>query len=208
MQYLVQGILLGLTLSYLPGPIFFGLLQIAIERGFRAAVSYASGIWVGDILFVFATYFGVSYLVALTQMDGFELYIAMIGGSILIASGLGTLLGRVPDIKEGQRFEEKTSKLGLFFRGFFFNLFNPGTIFFWLTVSSQLSANKPQPNQAFLFFGGMCGGLIFSDILKAYLAKQIKAKMTNRVLWLVKTGISLILIGIGIFLIVKAIWEK
>jgi threonine/homoserine/homoserine lactone efflux protein len=208
MEYLIKGTLLGLTLSYLPGPIFFGLLQIAIERGFRAAISYASGIWICDVVFVLTTYFGVSYLIALTQIEGFELYIGVIGGGILIASGLGTLIGKAPHIVEGSATIEKTSRLGLFLRGFFFNLFNPGTIFFWLTVSSQLSANRPEVNQVLMFFGGMWGGLVSSDVLKAYLARQIKAKMTPRILWIVKTIISLILIGIGVFLIVKAIWNQ
>ncbi len=206
MEFLIKGIILGLVLSYLPGPLFFGLLQVGIERGFRAALSYASGIWISDVLFVFATYFGVSYLVVLTQIEGFTIYLAFIGGGILIASGLGTLIAKPPHLIDNQEIIEKKSKLGLFLRGFFFNLFNPGTIFFWLGVSSQLSAQQPSANQALLFFGGMWCGLISSDILKSYLARQIKNKMTPRILWITKMIISLILVGCGIYLIVDALW--
>lgn len=209
MNFIIQGLLLGLILSYLPGPIFWGLIQVGIERGFRAAIAYASGIWICDVFFVFATYFGVSYLVALTQIDGFNYYLAFIGGGILIASGLGTLLTKPQQFAENQTtVTDNVSKLGFFLRGFFFNLFNPGTIFFWLGISSQLSAYQPSGTQALEFFMGMWSGLISSDLLKAYLAKQIKKRMTARVLWLIKIAISFILVGSGIFIILKVFWEN
>lgn len=205
MDYLIKGILLGLVLSYLPGPIFFGLLQVGIERGFRAAISYASGIWICDVIFVFVTYFGVSYLVALTEIKGFHFYSGLVGGGILAASGLGTLLARSAQIDSSSGVNvEQLSRVGLFLRGFFFNLFNPGTIIFWLGVSGQLSANQPSGQQAILFFGGMWSALATSDIIKAYLAKQIKNRLTPKILFFVKTIISLILIGIGIFMVIQA----
>jgi threonine/homoserine/homoserine lactone efflux protein len=208
MEYLIQGIILGLILSYLPGPIFWGLIQVGIERGFRAALTYASGIWVCDIFFVFATYFGVSYLVALTQIQGFNIYLAFIGGGILIASGLGTLIAKPPHLIENHQLSDRSvSWLGLFLRGFFFNLFNPGTIFFWLGISSQLSSHQPSGQDALLFFGGMWSGLISSDIIKSYLAKQIKTRMTPHVLWITKMIISAILVGTGAFLILRVLWK-
>ncbi len=208
MDYLTQGILLGLLLSYLPGPLFFGLLQVGIERGFRAAVSYAAGIWICDIFFVMITYFGVSYLLALTQIKGFNIFLAMAGGGILIFTGLGTLLTRPSYLQHETRVIDHVSRFGIFLRGFFFNLFNPGTIFFWLGISSQLSAYQPGPKNALLFFSGMWGGLVSSDILKAYLAKQIKEKLTGKVIRYIKTLISLMLIGFGIFLILSYFWKN
>ncbi|MFZ4543517.1 MAG: LysE family translocator [Saprospiraceae bacterium] len=207
MDYLIQGILLGLLLSYLPGPLFFGLLQVGIERGFKAAVAYATGIWISDVLFVLLTYFGVAYLVALTKIQGFNIILAMIGGGILIVSGLGTLLAKPTYLQHESKIIDHVSKFGIFLRGFFFNLFNPGTIFFWLGVSSQLSAHQPGPQKALLFFSGMWFGLVSSDILKAYLAKQIKEKMTGKILWYIKILISLILIGFGFFLIFSYLWK-
>lgn len=206
MDLLLKGLLLGLILSYLPGPIFFGLLQVGIERGFRAAITYAAGIWVCDVFFVFATYFGVASLVALTQMQGFNTYLSFIGGGILIASGLGTLLTQPKNIDSNSIINAKqVSKLGIFLRGFFFNLFNPGTIVFWLGISSQLSATSVTHQQAILFFAGMWSGLISSDIIKAYLAKQIKEKLTPKRLNLIKTLISLIIIGIGVYIILRVL---
>ena len=208
MDFLIQGVLLGLVLSYLPGPLFFGLLQVGIERGFRAAVSYAAGIWVCDIFFVLITYFGVSYLLALTQVKGFNIVLAMTGGGILIFTGLGTLLTRPSYLQIETKVIDHVSRFGIFLRGFFFNLFNPGTIFFWLGISSQLSAHQPGPERALLFFGGMWSGLVSSDILKAYLAKQIKEKLTGQVIRYIKTLISFMLIGFGIFLILSYFWKN
>ena len=53
MDALGSGILLGLTLSILTGPILFTIIQTSIEEGFRAGITVASGIWISDLLFIF-----------------------------------------------------------------------------------------------------------------------------------------------------------
>ena len=61
MDIICQGILAGLWINILVGPIFFGLIQLAAERGARAGLIYAAGIWLSDILLVFAVQNGTHF---------------------------------------------------------------------------------------------------------------------------------------------------
>ena len=87
MDLLIKGIFLGLTLSILVGPIIFALLQTAIERGFRAGMMVGLGVWVSDLMYISIAYFGVSYIVAITEYEGFEEILGTIGGFTLIGLG-------------------------------------------------------------------------------------------------------------------------
>ena len=86
---LLQGIVLGLSLSFMIGPLLFAILQAGIERGFRAGLAVAGGIWLSDVLYVVALRFGMDGLTALTAMPGFRLWAGIAGGLVLAGFGLG-----------------------------------------------------------------------------------------------------------------------
>jgi len=52
-QAVRTGIILGLTLAVLIGPVFFALLQTSIHKGFGAGVLVAIGISASDIFLHF-----------------------------------------------------------------------------------------------------------------------------------------------------------
>ena len=52
-ELIIEGVFLGLGLCFLLGPIFIVLIQASIERGARAGLIAASGIWLSDILIVY-----------------------------------------------------------------------------------------------------------------------------------------------------------
>ena len=47
-----EGILYGLTLTILLGPIFVALTQTGIEKGITAGILVGSGIWISDIVII------------------------------------------------------------------------------------------------------------------------------------------------------------
>ena len=142
MEQYIQGLVAGFALSFLMGPLFFMLLRIGIEHGFRPTMVYCSGVWVSDFFYILATYFGVSYVTALTEIDGFKIYIGILGGGLLIAFGIASMLVKPSKIDDENLILTKTSPFALFARGFAINTFNPGTVFFWLILSSKLSSEK------------------------------------------------------------------
>ena len=133
MHPFINGLYFGLILCFLVGPIFFALLQAGIERGFRAGAMIGFGVWVSDFLFMVAVYWGVSHILAITEWDGFEFTLGLIGGIILLCFGIGTIVSPPPDIhmasSKNSSSTTKVSYVSLWFKGFLINTFNPFTLF-------------------------------------------------------------------------------
>lgn len=208
MEILLNGIKFGLALSILAGPILFALVQTSIEQGFRAGWAVGSGIWMSDLLFILTTYFGISYVAELTKWDGLEFTLGVAGGIILLVFGIGALVIKSPSI---DNFERKairySSYFSLWLKGFLINTFNPFTFFFWIGVSGILFSEKGlQPGEAQLFYGGLIGTIISTDLIKVGLAKAIRRWLKpNFILWMRRiAGIALIIFGIVLLIRVSA----
>jgi threonine/homoserine/homoserine lactone efflux protein len=182
-----NGVKLGLALSLLAGPILIALIQTSIEQGFRAGWMVGWGIWISDLLFISATYFGISWVAQLTEWDGLEKMLGVGGGLILIAFGVGSYLTKPPQM-EG--FEKKairhSSYLALWTKGFVINTFNPFTIFFWLGISGLLFTERNLlPVEARQFYTGLMCTVVVTDSLKIGLAKAIRRWLKPKyILWL------------------------
>ncbi len=207
MEQYIQGLIAGFALSFLMGPLFFMLLRIGIEHGFRPTMVYCSGVWVSDFFYILATYFGVSYVTALTEIDGFKVYLGILGGGLLVAFGIASMIVKPIPIDNQNLVLTKTSPFALFAKGFAINTFNPFTVFFWLILSSKLSIEKGLTYvDASLFYGGLYTMLISTDALKALLAKKIQQRITPDLLVKVRMGLGVSLIIFGIILVIRVLW--
>jgi len=224
---LIKGIFLGLTLSILVGPIVFALLQTAIERGFRAGMMVGLGVWVSDILYISLAYFGVSYIVAITEYEGFEEILGTIGGLTLIGFGLTTLFTKPPPMPNEQESAEdiideqlpksldfddddginRPGYFSLWLKGFLINTLNPFTVFFWTGVTGTMVAGQDFTDQdALIFFGGIFATVMSIDILKIWAAKAVRHLLKpNAILRLRQvSGVALALFGV--VLMVRVFW--
>jgi len=209
--------LMGLMLTVLAGPILFALLQAGIEQGFRAGMMVALGVFFSDLMFVLAVYFGLSYILAIINLDGFELTLGIAGGIALILIGVGTLLSKPPAMPDEDYFSEKkndkilseksdkhkSSYLSLFGKGFFINTANPFTFFFWgVVATAKMVESNFSDDEFFLFFGGILFVIITSDTLKVYLAEYIRKKLKPEKILLVRkmSGIAFVIFGVVLML--------
>jgi threonine/homoserine/homoserine lactone efflux protein len=231
MPLLWKGVLFGLSLSLLVGPLLFAIISASLERGFRAGISFAAGIWLSDLAFIGIVYQSVERVAAFTRLSGFNFYASLIGGIIL--SGIGTQMlytsrrslptNRLDSTKIGEKVLDRLDGheqygvdnnwrrwgyWGYFLRGLLLNLFNPFTVFFWLAFATTvvLPSNWNQ-TQVIEFFVGMLAALIGTDTLKAFSARKLKELLTPTQLRTIQIGISLTIIGFGVFLIFRAFLE-
>ncbi|MBX2893502.1 MAG: LysE family transporter [Saprospiraceae bacterium] len=213
---LLQGVLLGLSLTFMVGPLLFAILQAGIERGFRAGLSVAGGIWTSDVLYVVAVMWGLEALAALIALPGFKLWAGLAGGALLVAFGLGNLLWGNTTASNaplsahfqpvGNNSPYAKSYFLYFLRGFLLNTINPFTVFFWLGIAGGvLIPNGWGRAQTLVFFGGMLGTLVATDTLKAYAAKQIRRFLTPQHTLQVRRGIGLLLIVFGAVLVARVL---
>jgi threonine/homoserine/homoserine lactone efflux protein len=212
MSFLLEGIKVGVLLALMVGPLFFTLIQTGVEEGFRAGAMVGFGIWISDCLYAFAAYGGLSYLVAISQSAAYTRNIGIAGSLLLATFGLISLFS-IPKSKHLQHKELRiaairgTSYFSLWMKGFLINTVNPFTIFFWLGLVSAIAVREDlQKGDAVLFFTGIIGIVILTDLLKVFLAKQIRLLMRPaHILWLRRvSGAALLVFGIALF--IRSTW--
>ncbi|MEI6409091.1 MAG: LysE family translocator [Bacteroidota bacterium] len=218
----LQGALLGLSLSFMIGPLLFSVVQAGIARGFRAGLAVAAGIWTCDILYVLAICYGIEQLNTLVNLPHFKFWSGVCGGLLLLIFGVSAWFankkptGEIVDAGDAftnapavnaERSHWKTLGLHKFWlNGFLLNLINPGTIFFWIGIATAVVIpNNWGGKQITLFFGGMLGTLVITDTLKAYAAQKVRHWLTPAHTRLVQRGIGLMLFVFGLVLIIRVL---
>ena len=59
MESILNGVIYGIVLAFLVGPVFFTILQTSIERGFRSGFFVAMGVSLSDAFYISISYLGV-----------------------------------------------------------------------------------------------------------------------------------------------------
>lgn len=201
-QAFFEGILLGLTLALLIGPAFFALLDTSLTRGFKFGVAFAFGIFLSDIFCVLLAYLGVLQIIG---NPTYKVEVGIIGGAILIVFGLFNLFYKKATTANTHVYG--TSLPVLVVKGFFLNLFNPFAILFWVGVvgfaGTRFEFNKLD---IISFFVGVLLTVLFTDILKSFIARKIKNYLAHHTLSWVNKISGIILIGFGVVLIIRVLF--
>lgn len=205
MQYIVEGILFGLTLTILLGPIFIVLIQSSLENGSRAGLIAASGIWFSDIVIVVLSLKFVQNISPYVQSKGFVLWVGLIGGAVLIGVGIATLFKKAVINFKG----EPMGKSGIFsywIKGFMVNTINPFTFIFWLSTITAFVAKRELNNlESWLFVGSIIFTIIVTDTMKVFLAKVIRKRITTEKLTLINKIAGSALIIFGFILLLRSV---
>jgi threonine/homoserine/homoserine lactone efflux protein len=196
---ILQGILLGLTLAIMLGPIFVTITQISIEKGARAGLSACTGEWFSDIVIISVCYLFVQKINDLVQDVTFTYWMGLIGGFILIVFGIGAFLNE-SKIEFKQTKHSTNDYFGFWMKGFLVNTINPFTFIFWIgIISTNVIKSKFTNQEAMMFFASILGVIIITDIAKVLLAKRIRnnLKQTHFNIFTKIAGVGLIIFGIS-----------
>jgi threonine/homoserine/homoserine lactone efflux protein len=194
MEVILNGILSGIVLAFLIGPVFFTLLQTSIERGFSSGVFVAIGISMSDALYIFVSYLG---LIQFLEADHFRHYLAYGGGIILLAFGLYYLFIKSRKLTNYNPEHVQTrSRFKLMAKGFIINGLSPMVLFFWIATvgvaTTQLGYDTNK--EAFIFFVSIVGTVFTTDLIKAKLADKLRLLITPTVIKAMNVILGLVLI--------------
>lgn len=207
MSLFLQGLLVGLSLSFMTGPMFFVLLQLGIEKGFRAGATAALGVWMSDSMYICLAYYSISHLLEMTEWQGFHFWASLLGGIIIIGLGAGILLKK-PDITPHKTQASFISHnwFGYWAKGFVVNTFSPFTAILWMGIMSTVNANgQLLPHQALQFFSAIIGFVICADLTKVLLAKNLQNWMQLKHVLIIRKVAGVILLSLGLILMIRGI---
>lgn len=222
---ILEGALAGLILSVFVGPIFFTMLQLGVEHGFRAAFALALGQWVSDLVYIFLAFWGAIWVEEIIgdpeKQAVFVWYSGTIGGSLLVLFGAGLLLTKSvstnPIAPRGSNTNDtqeeaveivkhhvsKKAYFAYFFQGFLINTINPTPLLFWMGLMAfAINSNYIGGATAAMYVSVMTV-VVVADCLKIYLAKAIRNKLKAHHFLYVRRLAGLVLGGFGLVLLLK-----
>ena len=197
MEIVLKGIVSGLVLALLIGPVFFSLIQTSIERGFLSGVLVAVGVSLSDALYIFLAYMGLSQV--FSNGDN-QRYMAYFGGAILFAFGAYYLFVKSRKILDFKSVNIKsTSPWRLISKGFIINGLSPMVLIFWLGTVSVATGEfgYTTTTQVVTFFSAIVATVLLTDIIKAKLADKLRSVMTPRLVRVMNLVLGVVMLIFG-----------
>lgn len=169
----VHGLLLGLGLALLPGPVFFALLHKSITRGFRYGMAMAMGVVLSDATVIFITYIGFSQL--FNESPRFQYWLGVFGACFTFIYGLYLIFSHRITPYKPEKEETLPRKRTSFVKGFLLNLLNPFMFLYWIGVLGVVSESYGANKWSILtFFLGTLVTIFTTDLAKSYGAKLLQ----------------------------------
>ena len=205
MEPIQDGLIAGLWLSVLVGPLVVIIVQNTLKKGIKHGMLTVAGIWVSDLLYILISYKLLSRITALERSSFFTESIGLFGGILVTIIGLGILLNQTKELDFDQPIQSnKKDALKSFLQGFSVNTFNPFTITFWTgAVSSSIAHKGWEVMDHYLFLGTILIVIIITDSLKVNFANYIKQHISTALINRVNKIAGIIIVICGIYLILK-----
>jgi L-lysine exporter family protein LysE/ArgO len=197
-QVILSGIVFGFVLAILPGPVFFGLIQTSLSRGFKYGFFFALGVALSDISMILLTYFGISNFL---EIPIFKKIVEILGGLFMGFLGLYYFFKPVENTVPFAEVQKEKHLAGFILKGFILNIVNPSIWFSWIGFVSLISVQYANNTfHTFTFFCTSVCTVLSMDIIKSYVSNRIKVYFTNNVLNKMNkvVGVGLFTVAVGL----------
>lgn len=193
-----KGVLFGLLLAVMLGPVFFALIQTSIVKGLKSGITMALGIAAADISYIFLMYYSVKLF---KDNPTVSVLFGAFGGLIILISGIMSLVKK-SFVMNAQIKTNKRRMAKQFIKGFLLNGINPFVLLYWLGVMTLVNVNYAyNKTEVIVFFCGIIGTLLITDMAKVVLAQKLRNFITESRMRIMNrvVGVALILFSIRLF---------
>jgi threonine/homoserine/homoserine lactone efflux protein len=194
MEIVFNGILSGVVLAFLVGPVFFTIIQTSIERGFKSGVFVAIGVSLSDALYIFISYLG---LAAFLDNPSSKAYLAYGGGIVLLSFGMYYLFIKSRSLSNFDPEKINYRSPGkLIAKGFVINGLSPMVLFFWLATVGVATTefNYVEIREIGMYFSSVVATVFTTDVMKAKLADRLRLLITPKFIRLLNIVLGLVLV--------------
>lgn len=209
---LLYGVLFGVLLSFLIGPVFFILLETSIKKGVKPALFIDLGVLLSDILYLIAAYFFAQKILESLHENSYIKYIA---AGVFIFMGIISILKKQPPQKvnsidididsldtpsevDSIIFKKRTY-LTYILKGIGLNAINPGVLVYWIAACTTATDELHIPEHLLVYYFIATLATMFGiDVLKIYFASKLKNKLTPKMLHRIGIVVGCILVVFGV----------
>jgi threonine/homoserine/homoserine lactone efflux protein len=206
MMVFITGIIYGLFLAILIGPVFFALIRTSIDNGFKKGAFLALGIALSDTFAASVVYLGIKDF---TSNTSFQTGMGLVGGTIMLVFGLIPFVQkRKVDYSKGK---QEKNKLNIFYtlEGILLNAINPFVYIFWVGIWGKVLVQYNYRGvEVWVFMLGLITTVLATDLIKVYLANKITKYLTPNILAVIDKGAGIGLMAFGVRLLLFAYWGK
>jgi threonine/homoserine/homoserine lactone efflux protein len=197
MESILNGVISGIVLALLIGPVFFTIIQTSIERGFRSGFFVAVGVSLSDAFYISVSYLGVYQLF---DQGNFREYLAYVGGIVLLGMGFYYLIVKSRKLANYDPMKvEAKSPYKLVVKGFIINGLTPMVLIFWIgTVGvATTKLGYVTPSDAIPFFAAIVATVFITDVIKAKLADHLRRVLTPKFVRTLNFVLGIVLVIFG-----------
>ncbi|WP_339896345.1 LysE family transporter [uncultured Algibacter sp.] len=206
---ILTGIPFGIILAFTIGPVFFVLIETSATKGFRSALIFDLGVVFADIIFIIIALYSTN---SLRGKIGNDPSFLIFGGALLMVYGFISFIKTSKSfrsiVKEYHKVEIKKGYGKLFIKGFLLNFINIGVLLGWLGFIVLGDSLTTSEHGDIIFIVSMLAAYFVSDLVKIVIAKQLKAKLTPRLIFKAKKVIAIVILGFGILLFVQGLFPE
>jgi threonine/homoserine/homoserine lactone efflux protein len=188
-----EGMLTGITLTFMVGPVTMIILRNGLEINRTAGIWVASGTWVSDLFFILLTFWMTASINVWAEDPAIKLSLYLVGGCGLLLMGL--LMTRVKKKPVADNYHPSSLRYTRsFISGFLVNSLSPFTLFFWLGAAVFLHLQDEPP---IYYYVGLMLTLATGDFTKAWIAPKLAVWLKEKyVYWIqVVAGITIAIAG-------------
>lgn len=190
---ILEGFLTGASTILLVGPVFFTLLQIVLNHGYKAGLSVALGIITSDCLVIGLFYFGAE---PFFKKEIVQMWMAGIGSLVLFFLGVKYLLKQAV-LQETVHQTTLASHSGYFMKGFLVNFVNPFVFFVWVSILTYASTSFTTEADIRMYIVSVLVGIFATDSLKIAFAAKLQRLLNISVLRYLYISIGCLLVVFG-----------
>jgi threonine/homoserine/homoserine lactone efflux protein len=204
MEAVLKGLASGIVLAFLVGPVFFTIIQTSIERGFRSGFFVAVGVSLSDAMYISIAYLGIYQFF---DRDDYRIYLAYIGGVVLLLFGLYYLIIKTRKLKLYTVDNlPARSPFRLFLKGFVINGLSPVVLLFWVSTVGVATTEfgYDSPSEAVPYFATIVATVFITDLIKAKLADRLRLVITPKFIRTLNIVVGLVMVIFGSRMIASA----
>jgi len=192
-NYILSGILLGLSAGFAPGPLLTLVVSETLQHGTRAGIKIALAPIITDLPIILLTVF------ILGKLAGFDFVMA---GISFLGSLVVLIMGFTNLQVKGVKINPEAPKNNSLVKGIVVNLLSPHPYLFWLGVGAPILLKAADFNLAAAigFVGVFYIMLVGAKLGLAILVGKSRTFLTGRAYLFVMKGLGLLLILFAIIL--------